>query len=119
MPTPDELDRPAALPRWVTAVDVLTVTIALAASAAAVGGGFKIGGDILQLSVKSPWPPFFIAVALATLRHVRCPRPHVLARMVAALRRFGAREGFKVAWRPFVATRIAVFVIGILAVYTF
>ncbi len=39
--------------------------------------------------------------------------------MLAALRRFGARDGFKVAWRPFVATRIAVLAIGLLAVYTF
>jgi Mannosyltransferase (PIG-V) len=119
MPTPDELDRPPALPRWVAAVDVLTVTIALASVAAAVGGGFKIGGDVLQLSVKTPWPPLFIAVALATLRHVRCPKPHVLARMLAALRRFAAQEGFKVAWRPFVATRTAVLAVGLLAVCTF
>ena len=119
MPTPDELDRPTALPRWVTAVDVLSVTIALASFAAAVGGGFKLGGDVLQLSVKTPWPPLLIAVVLATLRHVRYPRPHVLARMLAPLRRFVAREGFKAAWRPFVATRIAVLAIGLLAVYTF
>src|SRR4029079_7481257 len=119
MPTPDELDRPPALPRWVTAVDVLTVTIALAAFAAAVGGGFKLGGGVLQLSVKTPWPPLVVAGVLATLRHLRYPRPHVLARMLAPVRRFVARDGFKAAWWPFVATRIAVLAVGLLAVYTF
>src|SRR6478609_6644812 len=114
MPTPDELDRPTALPRWVTAVDVLTVAIALASFAAAVGGGFKLGGGALQLSVKTPWPPLLIAVVLATLRHVRCPRPHLAARMLAPLGRFFARDGFRAAWRPFVATRIAVLAIGLL-----
>jgi hypothetical protein len=119
MPTPDELDRPPALPRWVTAVDVLTVTIALASFAAAVGGGFKLGVGVFQLSVKTPWPPFLICVVVATLRHVRYARPHVLARMLAPLSEFVARDGFTAAWRPFVATRIAVLAIGILAVYTF
>jgi hypothetical protein len=120
MPIPSELDRPTAPPGWVTALDVLTVTIALASFAAAVGGGFKIGGGgVPQLSVKTPWTPLVVAVALATFRHVRFPRPHVLARILAALRRFSARDGFHAAWQPFLATRIAVLAIGLLAVYTF
>jgi hypothetical protein len=119
MPSPDEPDRPAVLPRWAMAADVLTVVIALAAFSAAVGGGFKISfGDRRELLVKTPWMPLLIALAVAVLRHWQYPRPHLIERPLGALRRFVARDGFKVAWQPFVATRAAVLAVGILAVYT-
>ena len=51
-------------PRWVRAADALTVVLAVLALQAAVFGGFQIPG----LSVRNPWRPLAMAVALGGLR---------------------------------------------------
>ena len=109
---------PAATPAWVTLADTLTIVIALAAVAAAVGGGFRIDLGFDRLSVTTPFGPLAIACAIAAARHYRYRTPNLLQRLEGIARRFAQRDGFQVAWRPFVATRVAVLAIGILAVYT-
>ena len=119
MPSPaDELEAPTELPGLVTLADSLTIVIGLAALAVMVGGGFRINLGVTRLSVTTPWAPFLIACAIGAFRHYRVPAPHVVERLWRGLHRFTSRDGFKAAWRPFVATRIAVLAIGILAVYT-
>jgi hypothetical protein len=118
MPAPaDEL--PARLPAWVTLADALTIVIGLAAVAAAMGGGFRIDLGFDRLSVTTPLGPLLVASAIAALRLYRYRSPNVLQRMSRSVRRFASREGFGVALGPFVATRVAVLAIGILAVFTF
>lgn len=112
----DEL--PASLPAWVTVADILTIVVGLAAIAAKVGGGFRIDLGFDRLSVTTPLGPLAIVVAISAFRHYRYRNPNLARRLDQAARRFARRDGFQASWRPFVATRVAVLAIGILAVYT-
>src|SRR5262245_32423091 len=107
----DEL--PASPPAWVTVAAAPTIVIGLAAVAAAGGGGFRIDLGFDRLSVTTPLGPLAIAIGIAAIRHYRYRTPNLAARLAASARRFTSLDGFQAAWRPFVATRVAVLAIGI------
>ena len=59
-----------------------------------------------------------IAVALLAARHWRLPRPTVLGRLALSYRRITSSASWSDAWGIFVATRVAVFLVGLMAVFT-
>lgn len=119
LPSSDELAaRPAAAPLWVALLDAATVLLLVVTVAVLVGGGFRISTDILRLSVTQAWIPLLLAVAIALIRRALWRRPSLGEHVGAAARQLWRAESFHVALGPFLATRLSVFLAGLLAVYT-
>ena len=70
------------------------------------------------LSFLSWVPPMAVGFALLIARHWWWPRPSVLGRLVRVYRRITSSVSWQETWGIFVATRVAVLVVGLLAVYT-
>jgi hypothetical protein len=121
-PSPHSTTLPATagarLPRWVTAADILTCLAIVVAVAVGVGGGFRIRFGPLRLAATSPVMPWLVALLVAGLRHALHPRPTLLARTRAVMARMARSEASRGAWGPFIATRMAVAAIGLLALIT-
>jgi Mannosyltransferase (PIG-V) len=109
---------PASLPRWVAVADTAAAVALFLAGAVVVGGGFRVSAGSMRLSVTSAATPAAIGVLLLVARHVRFPRPHVLDRARTVLGRLTGSDAWRAAWGPFVATRTALVVLGLLAVFT-
>ena len=106
------------MPRWARVLDALTIALLLLSFVIHVGGGFRLRAGPVRLSLLSWLPPLAIAVALLAARHWRLPRPTVLGRLALSYRRITSSAGWSDAWGIFVATRVAVFLVGLMAVYT-
>jgi Mannosyltransferase (PIG-V) len=107
------------LPLWVRALDALCIALFLVAFVIHVGGGFRVRvGDVVRLSFLSWLPLIALGFVLLVARHWWQPRPSVLDRVAGAYRRLTSSVGWQEAWSIFVATRVTVLVVGLLAVYT-
>ena len=105
-------------PRWARILDALSIALLLLSFVIHVGGGFRLRAGPIRLSLLSWLPPMAIAVALLVARHWRLPRPTVLGRLALSYRRITSSSGWSDAWGIFVATRVAMFLVGLMAVYT-
>jgi hypothetical protein len=105
-------------PRWVRACDAVTLTALVLAVAVAAGGGFRVRAGAVRLAVTSPVTPAIVAALLLVFRHWRHPRPSVAARGRRWLRGVVRSDAWQAAWTPFVATRVTLAVVGLLAVFT-
>jgi hypothetical protein len=106
------------VPQWVRVLDVLSIALLLFAFIIQLGGGFRLRVGPVRLSFLSWLPSFAVAAALLIARHWRQPRPTVLSRIGTAYRRLTSAVGWEETCDIFVATRVAVLVVGLLAVYT-
>ncbi len=106
-----------ALSPLVRALDALSIVLFLLAFVIQVGGGFRLRVGDLRLSFLSSLPPMALGFALLIARHWRWPRPNVLSRLACVHRRLTSSVGWQETWGIFVATRVAVLVVGLLAVY--
>ena len=107
-----------ALPRWVRAVDALTIAAVVLAIDVAIVGGFALSIGPVPLSVRSPGRLFIAAAVLAAIRHVLFRADPLHVRLARALKRLRGCETAAVAAEAFVS-RAAVVVVGFLAVVTF
>ena len=108
----------ASLPRWARVLDAVSIALQLLSFVIYVGGGFRLRAGPIRLSLLSWLPPMAMAVALLAARHWRLPRPTILGRLALSYRRITSSAGWSDAWGIFVATRVAVFLVGLMAVYT-
>lgn len=108
----------SSLPRWARVLDALSIALLLLSFVIHVGGGFRLRAGPIRLSLLSWLPPTAMAVALLAARHWRLPRPTILGRLALSYRRITSSAGWSDAWGIFVATRVAVFLVGLMAVYT-
>src|SRR4029450_10684080 len=106
------------LPRSVRMLDLLGGVLLLLAFIIAVGGGvrFHVGG--LRVSLLS-WPmPATTGLVILIARHLWWPRPSVLSRVAHLYRRLLSSADWQESWGIFVATRVSVLAVGLLAVNT-
>ena len=110
---------PTGTPWWLELADVISIVLLVIAFAVTIGGGFRVSDGNVRLSVTSPWAPLALAAGLVALRHVLRPHPTIAARIASAIGTVTAQESWRAAWPPFVVSRAAVLIVGMLAVYTF
>jgi len=108
----------SSLPRWARVLDTLSIALLLLSFVIHIGGGFRLRAGPIRLSLLSWLPPMAMAVALLVARHWRLPHPTVLGRLARSYRRITSSSGWSDAWGIFVATRLAMFLVGLMAVYT-
>ena len=118
LPSSDELASTARLPFRASFLDAVTLLLLVVTVAVLLGGGFRISTDILRVSVTQFWIPLLLAALVAVIRRRLLPRPSLLERVGVAVRRVGRAESFRNSISPFLATRLSVFLVGLLAVYT-
>ena len=110
-------DTPTRIPFWVAALDILTVLAVLLALRVLVGRGIKIQvAEDIRLSLNSVVRPLVAALGLWLVRHWLF-RARPLHRRL--LDRFGPvwrSPAVRAAWPPFLASRLAVLVVGYVAV---
>lgn len=118
-PATEPLTRQPAwrLPLWVRASDVLATLLLVVALAVVIGGGFRARVGMLRLSVTSPLTPVLVALLLLGVRHALHRRPHVVDHFRARLAALVRWAAWRAAWPPFVATRVGLPVVGLLAVH--
>ena len=102
----------------VRALDALSIALFLFAFVIHVGGGFRVRVGDLRVSFLSWVPPMAVGFALLIARHWWWARPSVLSRLVRVYRRVTSSVSWQETWGIFVATRVAVLVVGLLAIYT-
>jgi mannosyltransferase PIG-V len=120
MPPPhrDSGETVSTLPLWLVIVDGAVLAILLLAAAVAVGGGFRLMIGVIRLSVTSAIPLIGIATLLAAARHYLRAQPTLLTRCRAGIRAVWSAEGVAEVLPCFLATRAAILVVGMLAVFT-
>lgn len=110
---------PAAPPRWVGPVDLLTVALVVAAAQKWTLGGFQIFAPPFRISMNSPGVLMLAAVTLVLLRHLRVPRPSLVHRGLQTTSHAWTAAHQRV-WRVitpvWMTFRLGVLVIGLLAV---
>lgn len=94
------------------------VLLATALWILATGGTRTLIGGVV-LSFRSPLLFLYVAAAIQIVRHLLAPSPNAWLRLTGWYARVMARPGMADAVRPFVSTRLAVFLAGFFAVLTF
>jgi hypothetical protein len=113
-----ELETRAALPTWAAVCDATALIALLVSASLFAGGGFRFWLGALRISMTSGTAPLAIGVVLLVIRHALVRRPNLLDRMRGWVRVLSGSERWRAARGPFLASRLAVPVIGLLAVYT-
>jgi Mannosyltransferase (PIG-V) len=102
-------------PRWVRLADFAALGLAALALWIAMVGGLRqvVFGRVV--SVTSPIVVLYGACSLLLVRHLLYPRPHAAVRLRTLGQAISARPAFGAALRAFLASRPAVFAIGLFA----
>jgi hypothetical protein len=103
---------PALLPRSARWLDGLAAGCLILGLAIALAPG-RVDLDLgwTTVSLGRAWPPLLVALLLASVRHVRHPRPHLGQRILAARRSLAAAD-VRLAIRMLLTTRLPVLLIG-------
>ena len=110
---------PAALPAWVRAADTLALAVAGLAVMVAGFGGFRLHVFGSRVSITSGARILLLALAIVLVRHaIRRDQP-VYARAWRRLARWRAADGLRAVLPLWLASRLAVLLVGFLAVGTF
>ena len=102
-----------SLPRWIRVADVATVVLSVLVVHVTTFGPLRLGG---MLSIGEPWRALFMLAAVCGLRHYLVRRPPVYQRVWSGLRAGWRTEAFQAVWPIVAATRLAVLLVGYLAV---
>ena len=106
-----------AIPRWITALDVLCLVLLLMMLRAILGEGYRISlpGD-LRISLRS-WPRLAVWLAvLLSVRHLARHNPSWPARVMAWFRPAWQWEPLRAAWPPYVVSRCLALIAGYVSV---
>ena len=101
-----------SLPLWVRAADAVTIILSVLVMHVAVFGPLRLGA----LSIGDPWRALLVLGAVCGLRHYLVRTPPVQQRVWAGLRTGWRTEAFRTVWPIVVVTRLAVLLVGYLAV---
>jgi len=99
-------------------VDVLTAALSGLALLTALGANVRVSVGGIRLAISSPLRSLAIALVLVVVRHALVREQPLPRRLVNFVRAVRALDGWSAAWPAFVATRVAVLLIGLLAVHT-
>ena len=102
-----------SLPRWVRTADVATVVLSVLVVHVAMFGPLRLGA---MLSIGDPWRAALLLAAVCGLRHYLVRRPPVYRRLWSGLRARWRTEALRAVWPMVVTTRLAVLLVGYLAV---
>jgi hypothetical protein len=100
------------LPRWVRAADIATLGLSVIVVHVGIFGPLGAGG----LSVGDPWRALLLLVVVAGFRHYQVRTPPLHRRVWSGLRRNWRSEAVQAVWPIVVVTRLAVLLVGYLAV---
>jgi hypothetical protein len=103
--------------KWIRAVDAAAIALALLAMFVLLFGGFIVHFGPVPLRVHDAWRIFFIAAALAAIRHAAHPADPLPRRLARGLRSIPGDSPLAIA-RAATATRAAVLIVGYFAVLT-
>jgi hypothetical protein len=128
--SPDEthaVDRPVAVtqsltnsvPRWASVADAITFVLAVGAVTIFLSGGFKTHIGIWPLAVINPYRLGVWALLIAIVRHSMVRRQSLTHQVSATVDRLLHSTAVLTAARAAVATRLATFAAGYLAVVMF
>src|SRR5690349_22811732 len=114
-----DLSESRAVPLWARVVDGLCIVLAGLGLVVAISGGFRQSIGAIRFSVTSPLPLLLWAIGLAIVRHVAAPQHAVYREFPTASIRWLRRSQVRAAATTVVTTRVAIFLVGCFAVYTF
>ena len=106
------------LPRSARALDTLSIGLFALALVVRIGGGFRVWIGELRVSFLSWLPLIAVGFILLVARHWWWPKPSVVGRFARVYRRLDASMAWQDTWGIFIATRITVLLVGLLAVFT-
>lgn len=115
-PSPRSAERGGRLPRWVTALDVVAVLMALVAISVAIGGGFRIWIFDSRLSVTSWWRPALLAVIAIAIRHALVRQQPLHQRLIHGVADWWRAPDTRLVLPIHLASRAGVLLVGFLAV---
>lgn len=104
------------LPKWVTALDVVAVVMALITLSVAVNGGFRIWVFDLRVSVTDWMRPALWSLASIAIRHAIVRAQPLHRRLVSGITGWWASPDTKVVLPIHVSTRLGVLLVGFLGV---
>jgi hypothetical protein len=104
------------LPKWVTALDVVAVLMALVAISVAISGGFRIWIFDSRLSVTGWWRPALWSVVAIVVRHAIARQYPLPRRLLNGVMSWWRAPDTKVVLPIHLASRLGVLVVGFLAV---
>ena len=101
-----------SLPGWVPTADAATVVLGALTAHVAVFGALVLG----PISIGDPWRVLVATLTVGGLRHYHLRTPSIYHRLCRTLRAGYHTDAFQAAWPIALATRIAVLLVGYLAV---
>lgn len=104
------------LPKWATALDVLAVVLAILTVSIFFGGGFRRTVLGVRVSLMDWWRPALWCLAALGLRHALLRHHPLPQRVAAAVRAWWMRPETRAVLPIHLATRLAVLLVGFLAV---
>ncbi len=104
------------MPKWVTALDVLAVVMAIIALSVVVAGGFRLAIFGTRLSVRDWWRPALWSVVALVIRHAIVRHRPLPRRVVQAVVRWWRNPETRTVLPIHLATRGGVLAVGFLAV---
>lgn len=107
---------PTPLPRWVRAVDVVSLVVLALAVSVVLFGGFRVMVAGSRVSVTGWWRPLLWAVALIVVRHWLHPRSPVWRRTWRGLTTWWRSPDTRAVLPIHLASRLGVLIVGFLAV---
>jgi hypothetical protein len=108
----------AAPPRWARYLDFLCLALVIVALIISVSGGFRIRFGGVRFALTSPYRTLIWAAALAVLRHLLAPGAPIYRDLPARIAAACKTDAVRVAAKAFVGTRLAVLLVGYLAIFT-
>ncbi|MBI1876539.1 MAG: glycosyltransferase family 39 protein [Acidobacteria bacterium] len=110
--------RASSFPAWARVLDTAIVAFLVLAASVAVFGGYRTRLIGVRFSLTSAPLLLLYFAATAIVRHSLVPREPVYHRLWQWARTYVASDAFAAAWSMFVTTRLAVLVLGYLAIWT-
>lgn len=108
---------PPALPRTARVLDVVTLLLIALSASLVFTGGFRTEILDVRLSVTSWFRPIVLALVLTGVRHALWRAPAMPPWFLAAARAWATAPETRAALPAFVATRLGVLLVGLLAVF--
>ncbi|MDP7693293.1 MAG: hypothetical protein QGG89_15765, partial [Vicinamibacterales bacterium] len=102
-----------SLPVWVRATDLITLVLSVLVVHVVIFGPLRLGS---VLSIGEPWRALMLLAAITGLRHYVATSPPVYQRVWNGLRTGWRTEACQTVWPIVVVTRLAVLLVGYLAV---
>ena len=117
----DPASRPASvpLPLWARAIDLMALVVALCGLVVSASGGIRLHVLDARVSVTSGGRLLLVALAIGVVRHLLLRRDPLYLRAWASVARLRQSADLGAVFPLWLATRLGVLVVGLVAVSTF